>query len=1085
MTSSVTSNRCATAPVDNNKDDYNSNTLPKTLCNRIKGVMLLSSATPAGNRSHKSSLNKERAKETARGKSCGGVWSVVSLGVIMHVVYVVAMFDIHFRSPLVHGMTPHVSIATPPAERVVLFVGDGLRADKTFEYDVNGLDSTDKPSRAPFLRSIIETKGSWGISHTRVPTESRPCHVAMCAGFYEDVSAVTKGWKSNPVEFDSVFNESHWSYGFGSPDIVPMFVPSTTFPNMNSFTYSSHQEDFGKDASHLDKWVYDKLTELLQNASTDSVLWDNVRHPRNIFFLHLLALDTLGHAHKPSSREYLQQISFVDSLVEEVYNIFEDLFPKNTTFYLFTADHGMSDKGSHGDGESVNTETPYVVWGSGARGPHSSDSSGCIPTPETWKLNSFCRRDVNQADLTALMASVIGIPFPMNSVGVVPLSVLDLSESQKTEALHNNALEIIEQYRMKRDLKLKKSLFFTEFPPLDGTQAENILSAIENALARGDNGVAQEYCARLITLGLEGLHYMHTYDHMLLTTVVVCGYISWTAFLTTFLILNHGVPSLISKNSLASPEIYKQQVKKSSILHIPHILSIFGFLALSTYFFLQSSPMLYYIYSSFPFFFGSYIIRNKTAAMQVLQKRLNMSSSSWLHCLYNVLHATLYVLRAAAMSGVLALCYYDRRILSCLMCLIGMWPWARHFMLLFFIKFPAFAPPSVSISNPETPETQPANSIGVTTIDAADAQAISPIFSTVWTTVCFFAALFPFLSDNLNESTPLLALGTLGIITAAALSLRNYRIFPGRSEVTVGVSRTRYTVNTTQASSNWVFQNIFFLSFKVFIVLIAFWLTVDTSKHLYLRTGLPKLNQFLAWAILALTFVGPATRSRHYFDILCDTFLSFAPSFILLSLSYEVAFYCVIGTLVILWVIIEAKVRHRAVTAPLIPPGLLGQEDVSRTQESPLGLADVRTALFYAIFCHLAFFGVGNIASMSSFEVASTYRFVTVFSPFCMSFLIIYKALVPILLVSFGYGVICKIANVSHAAGILIGSALTEVMTLAFFLSIKTTGSWRDIGMSISHFGLASALTVFQVALLVISRYYLSRPPPSHHNKRR
>ncbi|KAJ6800191.1 GPI ethanolamine phosphate transferase 1 [Iris pallida] len=185
--------------------------------------------------------------------------------------------------------------------------------------------------------------GTGGVSHARPPTESRPGHVAIIAGFYEDPSAVTKGWKANPVEFDSVFNRSRHTVSYGSPDIVPIFCGA--LPHSTWASYPHEFEDFATDASFLDQWSFDQFHSLLNRSYDDPNLRQLLLQDKLVIFLHLLGCDTNGHAHRPYSPIYLNNVKIVDQIAESVYNLVESYFNDNRTAYIFTADHGMSDKG--------------------------------------------------------------------------------------------------------------------------------------------------------------------------------------------------------------------------------------------------------------------------------------------------------------------------------------------------------------------------------------------------------------------------------------------------------------------------------------------------------------------------------------------------------------------------------------------------------------------------------------------------------------------------------------------------------------------------------------------------------------------
>lgn len=100
------------------------------------------------------------------------------------------------------------------------------------------------------------------------------------------------------------------------------------------------------EASKLDIWVFDHVKELFKNATVDPELNKQLRQNKIVFFLHLLGLDTNGHGFRPMSKEYLNNIKLVDAGIKELTELIDDFYGNDgRTSYVFTADHGMNNRG--------------------------------------------------------------------------------------------------------------------------------------------------------------------------------------------------------------------------------------------------------------------------------------------------------------------------------------------------------------------------------------------------------------------------------------------------------------------------------------------------------------------------------------------------------------------------------------------------------------------------------------------------------------------------------------------------------------------------------------------------------------------
>jgi len=248
---------------------------------------------------------------------------------------------------------------------------------------------------------------------------------------------------------------------------------------------------------------------------------------------------------------YHDNIHRVDTSVALLAQRFERFFNDNATAFVFTADHGMSNKGSHGDGEPANTETPFIVWGAGIAPPSPAAAAAC--SSDATKLCPPRRIDIEQADLCPLMAALIGANIPMNSVGVLPAKVLAAPERTKASLLFNNAKQILAQLYRKSDLKQQSSMFFRPFGPHASGEIRERIADIEASIANGKFELAMLQSTELINVALAGMSFFQTYDWQLLISVVLLAFVGWMAF--TLLIILQSYTAVGRQFATSTPSL--------------------------------------------------------------------------------------------------------------------------------------------------------------------------------------------------------------------------------------------------------------------------------------------------------------------------------------------------------------------------------------------------------------------------------------------------------------------------------------------------------------------------------------------------
>ena len=247
---------------------------------------------------------------------------------------------------------------------------------------------------APFIREMMK-EGCYTLNkRTVLPSISGANWAAMMNG--------------TPVESSGITNNDPF------PTFKPLFLTEhnaqATFFHLMAQQRPELQKgvvcEWGDFLNYADTLCLDYYKRINNpSVNTEAIVDETVKYIKEtkpaICFVHIDALDHMGHTFGQGSDEYYTELPLVDGRVRRIVEGAKEAGIYDDCIFILTSDHGHDGTG-HGGHTMNEIVTPFVIWGKGIKTDHE--------ITETFI----------QYDMAAIVAKVFHLDTPQSWRGVAP-----------------------------------------------------------------------------------------------------------------------------------------------------------------------------------------------------------------------------------------------------------------------------------------------------------------------------------------------------------------------------------------------------------------------------------------------------------------------------------------------------------------------------------------------------------------------------------------------------------------------------------------------------------------------------------------